>query len=284
MQPIGVFDSGLGGLTVVRALTEELPGESVVYLGDTARLPYGTKGAETVVRYSRLSARFLLRHDIKMLLVACNTASAYALETLQGEAAVPVLGAVEPGASEAVAASRAGRVGVIGTLGTVRSGSYVRAIAALDPHVKVTTLACPLFVPLAEEGWLGGADGDGDLEGRAATAIAERYLGELRAREPELDVIVLGCTHYPLLRPLLARVAEGLWRRPVALVDSAGAMARAAERELARLGLLALPAGPRAPGEALHCFLTDEARFAELGARFLGHPLERVERVDLPAT
>jgi glutamate racemase len=281
MGPIGVFDSGLGGLTVVQALGEALPGERLVYFGDTARLPYGTKAEETVVRYSQRSARFLLGHDIKMLLVACNTASAFALESLQREAPVPVLGAVEPGADEAVAATRTGRVGVIGTLGTVRSGSYVRAIAARAPAVKVTPLACPLFVPLVEEGWLG--EQQARLENVAALAVTGQYLDLLYQRDPELDVIVLGCTHYPLLRPLLERVAATLWRHPVTFVDSAQAMARAAARELAARGLLTdgAAASPPPP-QRLSCYVTDEARFPELAARFLGHPLAHVEKVDLP--
>ena len=280
-KPIGVFDSGLGGLTVVRALRARLPGEAVSYLGDTARVPYGTKSAATVARYSLMSARFLLGRDVKLLLIACNTASASAVEVLRAELSVPVLGAVEPGADEAIAATHTGRIGVIGTLGTVRSGSYPRAIAALDPKAKVTALACPLFVPLVEEGWLGANEaGDPGLaERRAARAIAERYLGELHTRAPELDVIVLGCTHYPLLQPLLAEVVAELWPHEVRLVDSAHAMARAAERELAAAGLLA--ASHKTEAEFLDCYVTDETRLAELGARFLGHPLDRVERVDL---
>lgn len=277
-RPIGVFDSGLGGLTVVRALRAALPGEAVVYLGDTARVPYGTKSGATVARYSMMSARFLLARDVKLLVVACNTASAFALDALRDELPLPVLGVVEPGADEALRATRVGRVGVIGTLGTVRSGSYPRAIAARDARVRVTTLACPLFVPLVEEGWLGD-DGAGDARGaetRAARATAERYLGELHQRDPDLDTIVLGCTHYPLLRGLLAEVAGALWRHPVALVDSAQAMARACARELRALGLES-----DAEVGSLACCVTDETRFDELGARFLGHPLEHVERVDL---
>ncbi len=273
-QPIGVFDSGLGGLTVVRAVAERLPGEELVYFGDTARLPYGSKSAETVIRYSERSAQFLLGRGVKMLLVACNTASAFALEALREKLSVPVLGAVEPGAIEAVAATLRGEVGVIGTLGTVRSGSYPRAIAALDPAVRVTQLACPLFVPLVEEGWLSG-DGP-ETETRAARAIAERYLGELHAKSPSLDAIVLGCTHYPLLRPLLLSVVEQLWRHPVLLVDSAQAMARAAERALSD-GKLRNETGRG----ALSCFVTDEARFEEVGSRFLGQKLPSVEKVDL---
>jgi len=270
VKPIGVFDSGLGGLTVVRALGERLPGESIVYLGDTARVPYGTKSADTVARYSLMSAGFLLRKDVRLLLVACNTASASALPRLERELPVPVLGAVEPGASEAVAATRGGQVGVIGTLATVRSEAYLRAIAALDGRVDVVQLACPLFVPLVEEGWLG--DGE-PLEAEAAYATARRYLGELRRRAPRLDVLVLGCTHYPLLRSLLSRVAGDLWSHEVRLVDSAQAMARRAAQ--------LLPDAQVTGTGALECYVTDEARFSEVGSRFLGRRLTHVEKVDL---
>lgn len=264
---IGVFDSGVGGLTVVRSVTERLPNEEVIYLGDTARVPYGSKSGETVVRYSRMAARFLVDQGVKMILVACNTASAFALDTLRDELSLPVLGAVEPGARAAVAATRSGKVGVIGTLGTVRSGSYPRAIAALDPAVQVTARACPLFVPLAEEGW---------LDDEVAAAVARRYLGELRAEAPDVDVLVLGCTHYPLLRPLLGRVAREVFDREVTLVDSAEAMADAARAELARRALL--HAGVRT---RLRCYVTDDARIDEVGSRFLGRQLGAITRVDL---
>jgi glutamate racemase len=266
--PIGIFDSGVGGLTIVRALTERLPREELIYLGDTARVPYGSKSADTVARYSRNAARFLVDQGVKMVVVACNTASAFALDTLRAELALPVLGAVEPGARAAVAATRAGRVGVIGTLGTVRSGSYVRAIAALDPRIQVSAMACPLFVPLAEEGWV-----DDDV----AAAVARRYLRQLADEAPDLDVLVLGCTHYPLLRPLLARVAAEVFDHAVTLVDSAESMAQVALEELERLGL------SRQEGEqgALRCYVTDDARIEEIAPRFLGRPLRYIERVDL---
>jgi glutamate racemase len=268
-RAIGIFDSGVGGLTVVRSLAEHLPGEELVYLGDTARVPYGSKSADTVARYSRLSTRFLLAEGVKLIVVACNTASAYALDVLRAELPVPVLGVIEPGARAAVAATRTGNVGVIGTLGTVRSGAYVRAIAAVPggEKVRVTARACPLFVPLVEEGWLDDA---------VAEAVARRYLGELRDEAPDLDVLVLGCTHYPLLRPLLERVARELFGHEVALVDSAEAMAQAAGAELELRDLRRVDG----PG-ALRCFVTDDARIAEVGARFLGRPLGNVARVDL---
>ncbi len=273
-RAIGIFDSGLGGLTVVRAVAERLPSERLVYLGDTARVPYGTKSAETVERYSLMSARFLLGRDIKLLLVACNTASAFALPRLHAELPIPVLGAVEPGADEAVRATVRGQIGVLGTLGTVHSNAYVRAIAAHNSALHVTQVACPLLVPLVEEGWLGEGTG---LEPIATRATVERYLGELALKAPDLDVLVLGCTHYPLLWAPISEAAIRLWPHPVTLVDSAHAMAQAAETVLREQGALA-PAGPREP---LRCYVTDEARFSEIAARFLGTPPALVEKVDL---
>ena len=266
---IGVFDSGVGGLTVVRSLSERLPGEELIYLGDTARVPYGSKSAETVLRYSRMSARFLLDRGVKMIVVACNTASAYALDELRASLEVPVLGAVEPGARAAVEATRSGRIGVIGTLGTVRSGAYARAILAVvkDAPVRVTARACPLLVPLAEEGW---------TDDEVAEAVARRYLRELHAESPDIDVLVLGCTHYPLLRPLLTRVARELFHHDVVLVDSAEAMAQAARAELHARDL-----HNHNTAGALRCYVTDDARIDEIAVRFLGRPPGPFMRVDL---
>ena len=271
-RPIGVFDSGVGGLTVVRSLTKRLPQEELVYLGDTARLPYGSKSAATIVRYSRMSTQFLLDRGVKMILIACNTASAVALDPLRAELQIPILGAVEPGAEAAVRATVSGKIGVIGTLGTVRSGAYSRAIdaaaRAIGRVVQVNALACPMLVPLAEEGW---------VSGEITQAIARRYLGELKESAPELDVLVLGCTHYPILKPVLEQVATELFGHHVALVDSADAMADAAERELDRQHLRRTTTGVA----GLTCFVTDEARIAEVGSRFLGRTLETVHRADL---
>ena len=270
-RAIGVFDSGVGGLTVARSLTERLPHEEIVYLGDTARVPYGSKSAETVVRYSRMAADFLMEQGVKLIVIACNTASAFALETLQRQLPLPVLGVIGPGAQAAVSASRSRRIGVIGTLGTVRSGSYARAIAALDGGAAVTARACPLLVPLAEEGW---------VDDEVATAVARRYLRELQADAPDVDTLVLGCTHYPLLRPLLQRVASEVFGREMTLVDSAHTTAEAAHAELQRLDLLRHDGG----GSALQCYVTDDARIDEVGARFWGRALPSALRVDLKAT
>src|SRR5689334_3323768 len=193
---IGVFDSGVGGLTVVRALRAVLPGEDITYLGDTARVPYGSKSPRTVEKYSLGCQQFLLARHVKLVLIACNTASANALPALVAASPVPVIGAVEPGAASALAATKTGHIGVIGTLGTVRSNAYAEAITARDGSAKLTALACPLLVPLAEEGW---------THDEIAVLVARRYLTELFAKDPAIDTLVLGCTHYPLLRDVLAK-------------------------------------------------------------------------------
>ncbi|MGH7537918.1 MAG: glutamate racemase, partial [Gemmatimonadales bacterium] len=193
--PLGVFDSGIGGLTVARALFENLPRESVIYFGDTARVPYGPKSPETVRRYSAEILAFLLHQGVKAVVVACNTSTAHALDYLRAYAPVPVVGVIEPGARAAVAATASGRIGVIGTAGTVASGAYERAIKALRPDATVVSQACPLFVPLVEEGW---------FEHPATQLVAREYL--LPLERAHVDVLVLGCTHYPLLKPLLAGV------------------------------------------------------------------------------
>ncbi|MBS1120322.1 MAG: glutamate racemase [Deltaproteobacteria bacterium] len=266
---IGVFDSGVGGLTVVRALRTALPGEDIIYLGDTARVPYGSKSPRTVERYSLTCQDFLLARDVKLVLIACNTASANALPALIAASPVPVIGAVEPGATSALAATRSGHIGVIGTLGTVRSGAYATAIAARAPQVKLTALACPLLVPLAEEGW---------TDDEIAMLVARRYLTQLFAQDPEIDTLVLGCTHYPLLRGVLERVAAELAHHPVAVVDSANAMAEAAR---ACLGVVGVGSNRRAGKGRLDCFATDTSRLDELAPRFLGEPLTGFELVDL---
>ncbi|MBA3540202.1 MAG: glutamate racemase [Deltaproteobacteria bacterium] len=269
-SPIGVFDSGVGGLTVVRALRRALPGEDVVYLGDTARVPYGNKSPRTVERYSLTCQQFLLDRGVKLVLIACNTASANALPALVAASPVPVIGAVEPGAATALAATTTRHIGVIGTLGTVRSGAYAMALAARDPLVTCTALACPLLVPLAEEGWV-----DDDI----AMLVARRYLTELFARDPAIDTLVLGCTHYPLLRDVITAVATALAGHPIKVVDSANAMAEAARTALGS-GMLA-EANRRTTAGRLDCFATDTSRLDELAPRFLGEALTGFELVDL---
>jgi len=265
-HPIGVFDSGVGGLTVVRALRTALPGEDIIYLGDTARVPYGSKSPRTVEKYSLGCLRFLLDRDVKLVLIACNTASANALPALIEASPVPVIGAVEPGAASALLATKNKHVGVIGTLGTVKSGAYEKAIAARTPTANVTALACPLLVPVAEEGW---------TDDVIATLIAKKYLAQLFERDREIDTLVLGCTHYPLLRETLTRVANELAGHDVAVVDSASAMAAAAATEL---GIA--PNRRNDPGR-LDCFATDTSRLDELAPRFLGEALTGFELVDL---
>ncbi len=267
-QPIGIFDSGAGGLTVVRAVRELLPHEDIVYLGDTARVPYGTKSAATVLRYSQICTQFLLNQEIKLLLIACNTATAFALTDLRLAVTIPVIGAVDPGARTAHAASRSGHIGVIGTLGTIRSGAYEKALRSLNHGAIVTGHACSLLVPLAEEGWTDGAE---------AALIARRYLSELAAKDPLIDTVVLGCTHYPLLVAVLAQAAASVFAHNVQLVDSASAMAQVARATLA--GQAAL----REPTErgTLRCCVTDASRLEELAHRFLGEPLASYETVDL---
>jgi glutamate racemase len=260
-RPIGVFDSGVGGLTVVRALRSALPGEDIVYLGDTARVPYGSKSPRTVEKYSLTCQQFLLDRGVKLVLIACNTASAQALPALVAAASVPVVGAVEPGAQSALGATKCGHIGVIGTLGTVRSNAYAKAIAARDGATRLTQLPCPLLVPLAEEGWT-----DDDI----AKLVARRYLVQLFERDPAIDTLVLGCTHYPLLKPLLRDVLGP----GVRLIDSAEETAAETARTLAAADLCAEPAA-----EPSYRFVAsdDPLQFLQLGQRFLGGTMEGVE-------
>ena len=263
-RPIGVFDSGVGGLTVLRALAASLPGEAFLYLGDTARLPYGTKSPPTVVRYALQAADELVERGIKCLVVACNTASAAALAALRERFRdMPVIGVIEPGAAAACAASVSGRIVVLATEGTVRGGAYQQAIAQLRPGARVTALACPLFVALAEEGW---------VDGPVVAAAVERYLGPLRAASAlAADTLVLGCTHFPVLREAIAAgVGAG-----VAIVDSAATTARVVAAELAAREL-------RSGAAAQHfTFLATDGveRFAHVGGIFLGRAIDADEVV-----
>lgn len=263
-RPIGVFDSGIGGLTTVRELFQCLPGESVVYFGDTARLPWGNKSKDTVTRFSVEIASFLVRQHVKCVVVACNTASSHALDALRERFDVPVIGVIEPAARAAIAASPRGRIGVVGTLATVGSRAYADAITRLAPTAQVQQQACPLFVPLVEEGW---------LDHRVTRMVTEEYLAGLRAAD--LDSLILGCTHYPLLAPAL----RDYMGPSVALIDSGAEAARATAALLRERGMLA-PAGA-VPEH--HFFLSDEPRrrsFASVAESFLGRPLPKVTVVD----
>lgn len=261
--PIGIFDSGLGGLTVARAVFARLPHDSTIYFGDTARVPYGPKSPDTVRRYSREILDWLLSQRVKAVIIACNTSTAHALDTLRAAAPVPVIGVVEPGARAAVQAGRGGPIGVIGTAGTIASGAYQRAIHAIAPEVKVFQQACPLFVPFVEEGW---------FDHPAAELVAQEYLGPLV--QEGISALVLGCTHYPLLKPLLRRVVGP----DVALIDSAEETALAAAEALGRAGLEA-PADQ--PTEHRFAVSDDPARFVTVGSRFLGERLGQAELVQL---
>lgn len=260
-RPIGVFDSGVGGLTVLRAIHARLPNESTVYLGDTARVPYGPKSTETVRRYALEAAEFLERQEVKAIVIACNTATARGYAAVVERSEHPVIGVVEPGARAAARASTSGSIGVIGTQGTIESATYETAIRRIRPDAEVHSAACPLFVALAEEGW---------TEGQVARLTAERYLEPLMHRG--IDTLVLGCTHYPLLKPLLAEIADG-----VSLIDSAEATANALARALEDAQLA------RTQGESTaRYYVTDDAdRFRDLAERFLGSSIDHPEHAEL---
>jgi glutamate racemase len=277
--PIGIFDSGVGGLTVYRALHEHLPNERFVYLGDTARVPYGTKSLRTVERYAVENAQFLATRGIKLLVVACNTASALALPAIRQALNMEVVGVIGPGARAAVTSSdkmqsrslRARRIGVIATESTVQSGAYTQAIMKADPDASVIERACPLFVPLAEEGWAG--------EGVART-VAETYLRDLRS---QIDTLVLGCTHYPILRNMIQETVG----EQVELIDSGEATAIEVRSLLKDKGLARLTPGTGALERQLcddldHFYVTDAAeRFARVAERFLGSKPARLEAVEV---
>ncbi|HSU91962.1 MAG TPA: glutamate racemase [Sporolactobacillaceae bacterium] len=260
-RPIGVFDSGIGGLTVLKALTDALPGEDFIYLGDTARLPYGTKSNEVIIRYSKENTEFLLAKGIKMLVVACNTSSAVALDAIASETMVPVIGVIEPGARAAVKASRNGKIGVIGTEATIASGAYTRAIQRLGKKSEIYTRACPLLVPLAEEGW---------IDNEVAERTVAHYLESLK--QSGIDTLLLGCTHYPLLRAMFARVLGA----SVRIVDSATATAVEVGDRLRMLRL-----AKRGADGSQSFFVTETPdRFVRVGRRFLGPQVESAVRIE----
>ncbi len=260
-KPIGIFDSGLGGLTVARAISGALPAEDLVYLGDTARVPYGTRSARTVVKYAIGCAERLLSFDIKLLVVACNTASGVALGELQSRLDIPVVGVIQPGARAGVRATRSGRIGILATAGTVASGAYERAIQGENDAMNVFAQPAPLFVPLAEEGWV-----NGDVPRLAA----QRYLQPLA--DVDVDTIVLGCTHYPLLSETIHEVAAELLGHDVAIVDSAEATA------VTLIDMLGGESAAVEPSGSLQILVTDlPGQFGAAASRFLGKPLQGLD-------
>ncbi len=261
-KPIGVFDSGIGGLTVVKELMRILPFERIVYFGDTARVPYGTKSADTVIKFSLENILFLLRNDVKIVVVACNTASSVALPSIKRHFKVPIVGVIKPGAREAVYATTKKRIGVIGTRATITSHSYENQIRELDPTIKVIAKSCPLFVPLVEEGW---------LNEDVTFQIAEKYLAPLK--KAQIDVLILGCTHYPLLKSVIRKVIG----KGVALIDSAEQVAIDVGRILKEENL-----GTTKRQRPKHLFyVSDEPEiFARVGEKFLGRRLGEVRRVE----
>lgn len=265
-QPIGIFDSGVGGLTVYNELKRDLPGESFLYLGDTARVPYGTKSAETIVKYSIQNTEFLVSRHVKLLVVACNTASSYAMEALVDRFGIPVVGVIPSGVRRALASTRNRRVGVIATESTVESGSYQSLLSQLSPGVSVSALACPLFVPLVEDGW---------LDHPVTRDVARIYLSAFL--EKGVDALILGCTHYPMLKKVISEIMGP----DVYLVDSAESLAGEICQILAALSL----ERKTGPGEAAaqdEFFVTDSAqRFTRVAGRFLSRAIDHVQVVDL---
>ena len=261
-SPIGIFDSGIGGLTVLKEVRSILPAEDIIYLGDTARVPYGVRSPETVERYSFECTDFLLKKNIKLLVVACNTVSAISLKAIQKKLSIPVIGVIEPGARAAVRSTKNRIIGIIGTQATVRSGAYIEAIKALDGGIEVHALACPLFVPLVEEGW---------TDGIIAGLIAEKYL--INLKDKQADTVVLGCTHYPLLKHVIQEVMG-----PVKLIDSA------VETALAVRDMLHETDMTRTEDAAsdIEFFVTDSPdRFIGVGESFLQSRIENIKKIKL---
>lgn len=260
-SPIGVFDSGIGGLTVLQKIIETLPNENTVYLGDTARAPYGTKSVETVLRYSFENTEFLVQKGVKAVVVACNTSTAIALPRLRDSLSIPVIGVIEAGVRRAIKITKNKKVGVIGTEATIQSGAYTRALKQADTGIEVYSRACPLFVPLVEEGWT-----DNDV----VQMTVKAYLGSLK--QSGIDTLILGCTHYPLIKTVIRKfLGSG-----VRLVDSAEETAKEVESEL-KNGVLT-----RKKSSAIHSFFVTDApeRFIKVGRRFLGEKVESAVRIE----
>ncbi len=262
-KPIGVFDAGIGGLTVVKRLASIMPTESIVYFGDTARVPYGSKSNDTVIEYSKQSARFLMKKGVKVIVVACNTASSVALDDLRKEFNVPVIGMIEPGAKMALQETKTGRIGVIGTSATINNKAYSTKIKNIDNQIEVYEKACPLLVPLAEEGW---------IDHKATKLIVEEYLKDLK--EKEIDTLVLGCTHYPILQNLIQEVMG----ENVKLIDSGVAAASIVKSEIQRIGF---PTNAHAMGRQDFYVSDIPQKFKEVAELFLGKPLQFIKKVEL---
>jgi glutamate racemase len=261
-KPIGVFDSGIGGLTVVHALTKRLPHENIVYFGDTARVPYGPKSPQTVREYAGQDTDFLVSKDVKMIVIACNTVSAVALDVVMKHAKVPVVGVIIPGAEAAVAASRKKRIGVIGTIATINSKAYANAIRQMESDAVIFAQPCPLFVPLAEEGW---------IDHQVTELVAKEYLFPLKLEK--IDTLILGCTHYPILKTAIAKAVDP----GVMLIDSGEAAALEVARVLDEKNLR----NSSKLKPHLQFFVSDvPAKFAEVGERFLGQKMGRVQRAE----
>lgn len=261
-QPIGIFDSGIGGLTVLKEVRREIPEEDIVYFGDTARLPYGTKSKETVTKFSIENVEFLEEFETKLVIVACNTASSLGLDVLRNRFTVPIIGVIEPGARQALARTQNGRIGVIGTKATIGSGSYEACLKRLDPAAKVYSQACPLFVPFVEEGW---------LDGEVVSKVTRVYLDPLK--NFGIDTLILGCTHYPLL----AQVIRKTLGEDTRLVNSAEETAREAKGLLNKLGL---GTDRRKDQQETRFYVSDEPeQFRTLGERFLGRAIPSVAKV-----
>ena len=262
-RPIGVFDSGLGGLTVAKAIKEKLPNENIVYLGDTARVPYGNKSTLLVTGYATQITNFLLGENAKLIVVACNTASALALPALQSEFLVPILGVIIPGSQAAVHATRNKHVGVIGTTATINSNAYTQALREIESSIQITTQACPLFVPLVEEGWLNGP---------VPSEITASYLKNINVEN--VDTLILGCTHYPLLKPMIQDIVND----NTVLIDSAETVAE----EVAIILIEKKMSADSSNKGLLKCFVTDSpVQFENIAKRFLGYSLNNVQTVPI---
>ncbi|MBL7072056.1 MAG: glutamate racemase [Candidatus Omnitrophica bacterium] len=261
-RPIGIFDSGLGGLTVLKEIRKILPGEDIIYFGDTARVPYGAKSRDTVIKFSVQNADFLVGLGVKMIVAACNTSSSFSLPTLRRRYNIPVVGVIGPGAKGAAGATRKLKVGVIGTKATISSDIYKKEIKKINPKIDVIGASCPLFVPLVEEGW---------LNTDVTEVIARRYLAPLKQKG--IDSIVLGCTHYPLLKPVISRI----FGKNVSVIDSASQTAKAVKKILDNNGI------SNNSGQArCRFYVSDEPElFRKIGSRFLGSRINSVKRVEV---